>query len=43
MGIVWILGVVGHGIVDVSALMIEQLGIGNHCCVLKVFAKAAGD
>ncbi len=43
MGIVRIIFVVGHGIVNIHALVIEQFRIGYHSCVLEVLAKAAGD
>ena len=35
--------VVGHGVVDIDALVIEQLRERNHGGVLEIFAKASGN
>ena len=34
-------GLVIHCVVNVSALVVEELGEGHHCCVLEVFPKTA--
>ena len=41
--IVRIVLVVGHGVVDIDTLVIEQLRERNHGGILKIFAKASGN
>ena len=42
-GIMGVEFIVGHGVVDVDALVVEELGVGHHCGVLEVLAEAASD
>lgn len=42
MGVVGVGFVVPHGVVDITAFVVEQLGEGHHRGVLEVLAKAPG-
>ena len=43
MRIKGVIRIIGHCIVNIRALVIEELSIGHHSCILKVFAEASSD
>lgn len=43
MWIVRVVFIIGHSVVNINALMVEQFCIGHHCSVLEILAEASGN